>query len=123
MKYTTEEIPISFKHLGGGLNTTSGVLKLKDNESSNLQNVEFSKFGSIVKRLGYKNLNSNIVSSSSAAPYAIGADDDTSYGVFPGTPPGFEIPNVVLDYQAQSPEGFRDSIEMPDVTITHSASK
>lgn len=40
-------------NFNGGLNSTSGPLSLKDTEASDLQNIDFNKFGSILKRNGY----------------------------------------------------------------------
>jgi hypothetical protein len=40
------------------LNTTSSALALNDSESSDLQNIDFNRFGSIIKRNGYTTLNS-----------------------------------------------------------------
>lgn len=45
----------------GGLNSTSGPLSLKDTEASDLQNIDFNKFGSILKRNGYFPLNTNSI--------------------------------------------------------------
>ena len=45
--------PASQTALNGGLNSTGGALELKENESSDLQNIDFDKFGSILKRSGY----------------------------------------------------------------------
>lgn len=53
--------------LGGGLNSTGGPLHLKDNESSDLQNVDFNKFGSIVKRNGYSALNTAALTGSTTS--------------------------------------------------------
>ena len=55
--YTTASVPISSKALNGGLNSAGGALSLQDNESSDLQNIDFDKFGSIMKRNGYTALN------------------------------------------------------------------
>lgn len=60
-KYTSKKVPISYKKLGGGLNTTSGPLNLAENESSDLQNIDFDKFGSILKRNGYTALNTSAI--------------------------------------------------------------
>ena len=43
-------------NFNGGLNSTSGPLSLRDTESSSLQNIDFNKFGSILKRNGYLNI-------------------------------------------------------------------
>ena len=56
-KYTSKSVPVSEAQFNGGLNSTGGPLSLKDNESSDLQNVDFDKFGSILKRNGYTALN------------------------------------------------------------------
>lgn len=45
----------------GGLNTTGGPLSLNQNESSDLKNVDFDKFGSILKRNGSSTLNSSAI--------------------------------------------------------------
>ena len=52
-KYTTSSVPFASVAFTGGLNSTAGPLNLQDNESSDLQNVDFNRFGSIVKRNGY----------------------------------------------------------------------
>lgn len=62
-------VPITFKTLGGGLNTTSGPLGLQDNESSDLQNIEFNKFGSVLQRNGYTVLNTNVLTGTSQGLY------------------------------------------------------
>jgi hypothetical protein len=59
IQFTTPSQPISDKAFNGGLNSTAGALKLQDNESSDLQNIDFDKFGSILKRNGYATLGSN----------------------------------------------------------------
>lgn len=61
----TNYIPATFKVLGGGLNSTSGTLNVDDSESSDLQNIDFDKFGSILKRRGYSTLNTITLSGSS----------------------------------------------------------
>jgi hypothetical protein len=57
ISYTSKTVNVSHNALNGGLNSTSGNLNLKDNESSDLQNIDFDKFGSILKRNGYTCLN------------------------------------------------------------------
>jgi hypothetical protein len=56
-KFTSRKVPVSFRKIGGGLNTTSGPLGLTDLESSDLQNIDFDKFGSFFQRGGYQQLN------------------------------------------------------------------
>lgn len=51
--YTSVSVPDAYKGLNGGLNSTAGSLSVQDNESSDLQNIDFDKFGSILKRNGY----------------------------------------------------------------------
>ncbi len=60
-KFTSPSQPISDNNFNSGLNSTSGPLSLKNSESSDLQNIDFNKFGSIVKRNGYSILNSTPV--------------------------------------------------------------
>lgn len=62
--YTSPSIVSNDILLNGGLNSTGGPLSLRDNESSDLQNVDFNKFGSAVKRNGYTTLNSSALTSS-----------------------------------------------------------
>ncbi len=60
--FTSKSVPISDKLLNGGLNTTGGALSLQNNESSELQNIDFNKFGSIIKRNGFTSLTSTGIS-------------------------------------------------------------
>ena len=52
--YTSQSVPDSYKGFNGGLNSTAGPLSVQLNESSDLQNIDFDKFGSILKRSGYR---------------------------------------------------------------------
>jgi len=61
---TTSSQPIADINFNGGLNSTSGALSLSNNESSDLLNIDFNKFGSIVKRSGYNCLNTSAISGS-----------------------------------------------------------
>ena len=63
-KYTTPSQSITDKNFNGGLNTTSGPLSLNENESSSCQNVDYNKFGSILKRNGYSALNTSAITGS-----------------------------------------------------------
>ena len=60
--FQNSDLAFSFIELGGGLNDTSGPFKVADNESSDLQNIDFDKFGSIMPRLGYTILNTSAIS-------------------------------------------------------------
>lgn len=62
--FTSKSIPISFKRLNGGLNSTAGPLGLEPNEFSDLQNIDFDKYGSFGKRNGYTALNTSAFNSS-----------------------------------------------------------
>lgn len=59
--FTTRSVPFNDLAFNGGLNTTAGPMSLKDNESPDLQNVDFNKFGSIVMRNGYAALNTSAI--------------------------------------------------------------
>jgi hypothetical protein len=60
--FISQSVPVSHKGLNGGLNSSAGPLYLQDNESSDLQNVDFDKFGSVLKRNGYATLNTAAIS-------------------------------------------------------------
>lgn len=60
--YTSKSATINQATLNGGLNTTAGPFGLNDNESSDLQNIDFDKFGSILQRKGYTALNASAIS-------------------------------------------------------------
>lgn len=62
-------VPVTFKTLGGGLNTGAGVLGLTDAEASDLDNIDFDIFGSALKRNGYVTLNINPLSGTSQGIY------------------------------------------------------
>lgn len=62
LRFTSQSQPISDTNFNGGLNSTSGPLSLSNSESSDLQNLDFNKFGSIVKRNGYTALNTSAIS-------------------------------------------------------------
>ncbi len=61
IKLTSSTISFGDTALNGGLNATAGPLNLKNNESSDLQNIDFNKFGSILKRRGYTALNTSAI--------------------------------------------------------------
>lgn len=62
--YTTSSVSIPDINFNGGLNSTSGPLSVENNESSGLQNIDFNKFGSILKRNGYTALNTTAITNS-----------------------------------------------------------
>lgn len=57
LPFTYSSQPRTDNNFNGGLNSTSGPLNVSDTESPNLQNIDFNKFGSIIKRSGYNYLN------------------------------------------------------------------
>lgn len=62
--YTSPSQPIADINFNGGLNSTSGPLSLQNNESSDLKNIDFNKYGSILKRNGYTALNTSAITNS-----------------------------------------------------------
>jgi len=90
--FTTNSITIGDVNFNGGLNTTGGPLSLKDTESPDLQNIDFNKFGSIVKRNGYTTLNTvpTFKTTGAITAFASGGTDLTtvtsaSHGLVSGT--------------------------------------
>lgn len=62
-KYTTKAITAIFIQFTGGLNSAGGSLNLSNQESSKLQNIDFDRFGSILKRNGYSAVNTAEINS------------------------------------------------------------
>ena len=60
---TSKSVPIGFNTFTGGLNSTANPLALKDGELSDVQNVDYNKFGSVLKRSGYSALNTSAFNS------------------------------------------------------------
>lgn len=56
ISFTTASVPMASKAFNGGLNSTAGPFGLQDSESPDLQDIDFDKFGSILKRNGYVTL-------------------------------------------------------------------
>ena len=57
----TEEIPFNNNNFKGGLNTNGNPMMISNEESSDLQNIDFDKFGRLKKRNGYIHLNSTAI--------------------------------------------------------------
>jgi len=55
------DIPFKFTSLKGGLNTNGNPMMIEDTESSDLDNVDFDRFGRVKKRNGYFWLNSVVI--------------------------------------------------------------
>lgn len=62
--FSSKSVPVNFKKLNGGVNTTAGPLGLEANEFSDLLNIDFDKFGSFGKRNGYTALNTTAFNTS-----------------------------------------------------------
>jgi len=60
-QFTSASVPSGQNSFSGGLNSTSGPLNLEDNESPDLQNVDFNEFGSVLSRNGSAVLNSSAI--------------------------------------------------------------
>lgn len=63
VKYTSRSLPLSNLSNSGGLNSTASPLQLQDNEASDLQNIDFDRFGAFLKRNGYTALNTSAFNS------------------------------------------------------------
>jgi len=61
---TNDRVTQNDNDFSGGLNTAGGPLSLGNNESSDLRNIDFNKFGSILQRNGSSTLNSSTIGSS-----------------------------------------------------------
>lgn len=66
IKYTSKTEQLSYRVFSSGLNSTANPLNLKDEELSDVQNVDYDKFGAIVKRNGYTALNTSAFNSGAA---------------------------------------------------------
>lgn len=64
--YSSNSVPFSYRENAGGLNSSGAATSLQDNESSKLQNVDFSVLGSFAKRGGYTQLNTTAFNSGAA---------------------------------------------------------
>lgn len=62
-QFTSVPQPFNQITFAGGLNTAAGPFAVADNESPDLQNVDFNIFGSFLKRNGYINVNSSSLGS------------------------------------------------------------
>jgi hypothetical protein len=59
-KYATRDVPSYFVNFAGGLNSESGALNVAENESPDLQNVDFTTYGSVKQRNGYETLSASL---------------------------------------------------------------
>lgn len=113
ISYTSGSQPQADKNFNGGLNSTSGPLNVKDNESSDLKNIDLNKFGSILKRNGYACLSTAALGSSRI-------DGLHWYEFVSGTTSGrlaVTITNGQI-YKMDNLDGVWDSITTAGITIT-----
>ena len=75
-RFATEQIPIGYVKLNGGLNTASGPLGVQNHESSDLQNIDFDKFGSILQRNGCTPLDNNVLENNGFEDWTAGNPDN-----------------------------------------------
>ena len=59
--FISRAFPFRDVNFNGGLNSAAGPMSLKDNESSGLQNVDFTNTGSVKQRNGYTALNTSAI--------------------------------------------------------------
>jgi len=64
--FTTRSTPVSLIKNSGGLNSTASPIGVADNEASELQNIDFDRFGAFKKRNGFTLLNTTAVNSGAA---------------------------------------------------------
>ena len=119
-------IPMSFNttkasniSLSRGLNT-QGIMKASNDESSDLRNVDFCKFGSVLKRKGYYHLNATSIAVSGASPYVPGTDNPPPIS---GDTGDWGIPMIDASYAVSYASGNEEIVNFPEITITHSESK
>ena len=62
INFTSPSAASNDKQLNGGLNSTAGPFGVQSNEATEIQNIDFDKFGSIIKRGGYATLNTGNIS-------------------------------------------------------------
>jgi len=79
--YQSQSVTFGLVKSNGGLNSTASPLNVADNESTDCQNIDYDKFGSILKRNGYTTLNSSAFNSGAAwnSLYWFELSDDTKY--------------------------------------------
>lgn len=65
-KLSTPPVPLQFRKNGAGLNSTASALSVEKEESPDLQNIDFDKFGAFRKRQGSATLNSSAFNSGAA---------------------------------------------------------
>lgn len=61
--FTTKSVPIGFIKNSGGLNSTASPIGVQDNEASDLQNIDFDRFGAFRQRNGSTLLNTTAANS------------------------------------------------------------
>jgi len=67
LQFTSNSTPQGFIALSQGLNSTASPLNVLDTQATALQNIDFDRFGSFLKRNGYKHLNAGPTALNSGA--------------------------------------------------------
>ena len=83
--FTTKSVPIPLIKNSGGLNSTASPVGVADNEASDLQNIDFDRFGAFKKRNGFNLLNTSAVNSGADCTglhYFLNRQADIFIGVF-----------------------------------------
>lgn len=116
MTYLSALTPFSFIRLGGGLNDTGGPFDLQENESSDLQNIDFDRLGSIMPRQGSTILNPTAIT-------ATDVESNSALGLYWFRTPTLEKAiKVVFDkvYRMDSLDGTWDDITETGPTMSTS---
>lgn len=101
----TNTMPASFVRLNKGLNQNGNPINLTNEESPSLQNINFNAYGALVKRNGYKYLNTTKIPSTGGgggSTFDKGGDLITSGGAFVQTYYDASYDNVFFDFIAIS---------------------
>ena len=79
--FQSSSVAMGLAKNNGGLNTTASPLNVADNESTDCQNIDYDKFGSILKRSGYSRLNATAFNSGATwnSLYWFELSDETDY--------------------------------------------
>jgi hypothetical protein len=106
--FTTPSVTASHTNFSGGLNSTAGPLTVADNESSDLQNVDFNKFGSVLKRNGYAVLGEGPIGTASLSldgtDDSLSLSDHAGWDIFGTSTASYTI-DLWVKHDAASPSG------------------
>lgn len=108
LKFISNTIPVSFIKSNKGLNQNGNPINLTNDESSNLQNINFDAFGALVKRNGYKHLNTTKLGN--IIPDTPDVDDGTVLLIKPDESEGVHtFTDLTLNSVVVSAQGFDTS--------------